>query len=266
MPPTLRSRLLAPALLGVLGAGPAMAQAPVIKSVSVSYSIHRLTISGANFGATPTVTFGGQSLTPTITSPGIQMTVTVPSSFAPATYALSVGTPSGSAASSCFYGPSALAWKGAWSPSTSYAANDVVSWNGGSYLSHNNANLNHQPDLFPANWNVLSAPPAPITLISQGGTQTGSVRAVGLHYIIALQGIYPVSDSGGTYNDIIVGEVRMFAGTFAPKGWAFCEGQLLQISGNETLFTLIGTLYGGDGISTFALPDLRAAVPMDANQ
>src|ERR1043166_5148973 len=59
-----------------------------------------------------------------------------------------------------------------------------------------------------------------------------------------------------------VGEVRMFAGNFAPAGWMFCEGQLLPISENETLFQLIGTTYGGDGESTFALPDLRGRVPL----
>ena len=59
-----------------------------------------------------------------------------------------------------------------------------------------------------------------------------------------------------------VGEIRMFAGNFAPAGWMFCEGQLLPISEYETLFNLIGTTYGGDGQSTFALPDLRGRVPM----
>lgn len=54
-----------------------------------------------------------------------------------------------------------------------------------------------------------------------------------------------------------VGEIRIFAGNFAPAGWSFCEGQLLPISENETLFNLIGTTYGGDGQSTFGLPDLR---------
>jgi len=58
-----------------------------------------------------------------------------------------------------------------------------------------------------------------------------------------------------------VGEIRMFAGNFAPAGWMFCEGQLLPISENETLFQLIGTTYGGDGESTFALPDLRGRIP-----
>ncbi|TGS85746.1 phage tail protein, partial [Mesorhizobium sp. M2D.F.Ca.ET.178.01.1.1] len=54
----------------------------------------------------------------------------------------------------------------------------------------------------------------------------------------------------------------MFAGNFAPAGWMFCEGQLLPISENETLFQLIGTTYGGDGQSTFALPDLRGRLPV----
>ena len=59
-----------------------------------------------------------------------------------------------------------------------------------------------------------------------------------------------------------VGEIRIFAGNFAPAGWMFCEGQLLPISENETLFNLIGTTYGGDGQSTFALPDLRGRLPI----
>lgn len=59
-----------------------------------------------------------------------------------------------------------------------------------------------------------------------------------------------------------VGEIRMFAGNFAPAGWMFCEGEELPISEYETLFNLIGTTYGGDGQSTFALPDLRGRIPM----
>lgn len=59
-----------------------------------------------------------------------------------------------------------------------------------------------------------------------------------------------------------VGEIRMFAGNFAPVGWAFCSGQLLPISENTVLFQLIGTTYGGDGQSTFALPNLQSRVPM----
>ena len=59
-----------------------------------------------------------------------------------------------------------------------------------------------------------------------------------------------------------VGEIRMFAGNFAPAGWMFCSGQLLAISENETLFNLIGTTYGGDGQETFALPNLQSRVPI----
>jgi microcystin-dependent protein len=59
-----------------------------------------------------------------------------------------------------------------------------------------------------------------------------------------------------------VGEIRMFGGNFAPLGWMFCEGQVLPISENETLFNLIGTTYGGDGQTTFALPDLRGRLPI----
>jgi len=63
-----------------------------------------------------------------------------------------------------------------------------------------------------------------------------------------------------------VGEIRMFGGNFAPAGWMFCEGQLLPISEYDTLFNLIGTTYGGDGQSTFALPDLRGRLPIHMGQ
>jgi microcystin-dependent protein len=59
-----------------------------------------------------------------------------------------------------------------------------------------------------------------------------------------------------------VGEIRLFGGNFAPAGWAFCNGALLAISENDVLFTLIGTTYGGDGQTTFALPDLQGRVPV----
>ena len=59
-----------------------------------------------------------------------------------------------------------------------------------------------------------------------------------------------------------VGEIKMFAGTFSPRSYAFCDGQLLAISQNDALFSLLGTLYGGDGRTTFGLPDLRGRVPI----
>lgn len=58
-----------------------------------------------------------------------------------------------------------------------------------------------------------------------------------------------------------IGEIRMFGGNFAPRAWAFCEGQLLAIAQNTALFSILGTTYGGDGRTTFALPDLRGRIP-----
>jgi microcystin-dependent protein len=63
-----------------------------------------------------------------------------------------------------------------------------------------------------------------------------------------------------------VGEIRIFAGNFAPYGWLFCDGSLLSIAENETLFNLIGTTYGGDGQETFGLPDLRGRIPVHQGQ
>lgn len=63
-----------------------------------------------------------------------------------------------------------------------------------------------------------------------------------------------------------VGEIRMVGFNFAPRGWALCDGQLLAISENTSLFSLLGTTYGGDGQTTFALPDLRGRVPLHAGQ
>ena len=61
-----------------------------------------------------------------------------------------------------------------------------------------------------------------------------------------------------------VGEIRMFAGNFAPRGWAFCDGQLLSVAQNDALFSLLGTIYGGDGRTTFGLPDVRGRIPIHA--
>lgn len=66
--------------------------------------------------------------------------------------------------------------------------------------------------------------------------------------------------------DPFVGEIRMFAGTFAPRGWAFCNGQLMPIAQNTALFSLLGTTYGGDGKTNFALPDLQGRAPLQPRQ
>jgi len=66
--------------------------------------------------------------------------------------------------------------------------------------------------------------------------------------------------------DGTIGEIRMFAGTFAPRNWAFCSGQLISIAQNTALFSILGTTYGGNGQTTFALPDLRSRVPRGTGQ
>src|ERR1051326_296160 len=95
-----------------------------------------------------------------------------------------------------------------------------------------------------------------------------------LTYIIALEGIFP-SDGGtaGTPNQTsppdrttpFIGEIRVVSFNFAPKGYALCEGQVLPINQNQALFSLLGTTYGGDGRTTFALPDLRGRLPIGAS-
>ena len=64
--------------------------------------------------------------------------------------------------------------------------------------------------------------------------------------------------------EAMIGEIRLFSGNFAPKNWAFCDGQILPIAQNELLFSILGAAYGGDGSNTFALPDLRGRVPIHA--
>ncbi|WP_418602405.1 phage tail protein [Hwangdonia sp.] len=70
------------------------------------------------------------------------------------------------------------------------------------------------------------------------------------------------SNSTHAQSDPFIGQISMFAGNFAPRGWALCDGQLLPISQYSALFSILGTTYGGDGETTFALPDLRGRVPM----
>ncbi len=98
---------------------------------------------------------------------------------------------------------------------------------------------------------------------------------LGLNYCIAITGVYPSQNKPvpSNYSSIVlaptgidpfIGEIMLFAGNFAPRGYAFCNGQLLPISGYQALFSLLGTTYGGNGVNNFALPDLRDAVPVHA--
>ncbi|MEJ5056125.1 phage tail protein [Sphingobacterium sp. MYb382] len=86
-----------------------------------------------------------------------------------------------------------------------------------------------------------------------------------LNFGVCYSGEFP-SDSSYTGEDTYIGEIRMFAGQRAPGGWSFCDGKILPISGNDALFVLIGNTYGGDGQTTFALPDMRGRVPLGRGQ
>lgn len=94
------------------------------------------------------------------------------------------------------------------------------------------------------------------------GDNSNMQPSLGISYIIALWGTFPSPSKSVESVDPFIGEIAMFAGNFAPNGWAFCNGQLLSIASNTALFSLIGTYYGGDGETTFALPDLRGRVPL----
>jgi microcystin-dependent protein len=87
-----------------------------------------------------------------------------------------------------------------------------------------------------------------------------------INYIIATQGTFPTRDSGSDPGTTLIGEIKMFAGNFAPVGWAFCDGQLLPIAQNTALFSVLGTTYGGNGTTNFMLPDLRGRVSIHAGQ
>ena len=84
--------------------------------------------------------------------------------------------------------------------------------------------------------------------------------------LIGLFAILSMGKANAQQVETFLGEIRMFAGNFAPKGWAFCQGQLLLIAQNQALFALLGTTYGGDGRTTFALPDLRGRAPIGFGQ
>ena len=89
-------------------------------------------------------------------------------------------------------------------------------------------------------------------------------NAVGIKYVIATGGIFPSNGGGGTQYDVtLVGEIKMFAGNFAPPGWEFCNGQTLDIATYSALFSLLGTKYGGNGTTNFGLPNFNNAPPIN---
>jgi microcystin-dependent protein len=103
-----------------------------------------------------------------------------------------------------------------------------------------------------------------VTNSSTGGSQpfNNMQPYLVLNYCIALEGIFPSRNGIEPF----IGEIELFAFNFPPRGWAGCEGQLLPIATNQALFALIGTIYGGNGTTTFALPDLRGRTPLHYGQ
>ena len=160
------------------------------------------------------------------------------------------------------------------SPSTSVQVND-----GGS------SSINGQPLALNSVSSVQRGPSTFNTQPAGSALPINNVQpSLGLNYIIALQGIFPPRSRRDLNGEEIenqddpelpkdqsrrrlgfepfIGEVSLFAGNFAPNSWAFCNGQFLQIAQNTALFAILGTTYGGDGRTTFALPDLRGRVVM----
>lgn len=100
---------------------------------------------------------------------------------------------------------------------------------------------------------------SPVSLGQSMPNALGQAGGLGLNFLICVQGLYPTLGGNGAFpeDEAYLGQVVAFAGKAPPQGWALCDGSLLAIKGNQALYTLLGTLYGGDGVNNFALPDLR---------
>lgn len=111
---------------------------------------------------------------------------------------------------------------------------------------------------------VANANAVPVVAVGGNASHNNMQPYLALNFCVCAFGTYP--SDGGAGGDNYVGEIRMFAGQRAPGDWSFCDGSLLKIADYETLYVLIGTTYGGDGQTTFALPDMRGRVPLGPSQ
>ncbi|WP_430974469.1 tail fiber protein, partial [Sunxiuqinia rutila] len=135
------------------------------------------------------------------------------------------------------------------------SADDTTRWGNSSFPTGVSGNLlTHDGNNWIAKDLVLST-----SNTGQGIPISIVQPSIAINYIIALTGIYPSRSF-----EPFVAQISMFGGNFAPRNWAFCDGQLLAISSHTALFSLLGTTYGGDGRTTFALPDLRGRTPVHA--
>jgi len=136
---------------------------------------------------------------------------------------------------------SSLHWRGTWSSTVAYVIGDAVSSGGQSYIAVI-PSTNMAPATNPAAWNLMAAKGAP-----------GVVSGLGTGTNLAAEGT-----SGST---CVLGAIHLYAGNVFPLGETPASGQVLSIAANTALFTLLGTTYGGDGLSTFALPNLKKLAP-----
>ena len=118
----------------------------------------------------------------------------------------------------------------------------------------------------PAHNHSLAASAAVTGTTGGGQPQSTMQPTLALNYIIATSGSPPSPDGGGTTDEPVLGQVELFAGDIVPDGWALCNGQTRPIAQDAALFALLGTIYGGDGITTFALPNLQDAIAVGAGQ
>ncbi len=116
---------------------------------------------------------------------------------------------------------------------------------------------------------IHALPGGGATGITGGGLPIDNMQpSLALHYIIATTGIFPTQPGGGggSLTEPMLGQISLFAGNFAPSGWQFADGQILPISQNTALFSILGTTYGGNGQNTFELPDLQGRTIIGAGQ
>ena len=108
----------------------------------------------------------------------------------------------------------------------------------------------------------LTPPPEPAPIERRGFLLKAAAALAGLAFL----GHARRSEAATQSSQPFIGEIMLFAGNFAPRGWATCDGQLLAINTNTALFSILGTMYGGNGVSTFGLPDLRGRAPVHFGQ
>ena len=141
-----------------------------------------------------------------------------------------------------------------------------VSWSGCATSSGTECTVDvSQAESVTATFNVIVQTAPLVSSMNLGAISQGEIGTVGMNYYIATQGVFPSASGAQPTNGApYVGQIMLFAGNVLPGGWALCDGSLLNISTNTALFSLLGTNYGGNGTTTFGLPNLSGRAPMGA--